>query len=54
MKKSRFSDSQIMEALNGAESGIKVPDLFRGWGSVPLCFSVGVSAEGGWRQKLYC
>ena len=27
MKKSRFTDSQIMDALKRAEAGIKVPDL---------------------------
>jgi len=27
MKKSRFSDSQIMEALKRADAGVKVPDL---------------------------
>jgi putative transposase len=29
MKKSRFADSRIMEALNRAAAGIKVPDLCR-------------------------
>ncbi len=29
MKNSRFTDSQIMDALNRAEAGIKVPDLCR-------------------------
>lgn len=29
MKKSRFTDSQIMDALKRAEAGIKVPDLCR-------------------------
>ena len=29
MKKSRFTDSQVMEALKRAEAGIKVPDLDR-------------------------
>jgi len=29
MKKSRFTDSQIMDALKRAESGISVPDLCR-------------------------
>jgi len=27
MKKSRFSDSQIMEVLKRADAGVKVPDL---------------------------
>jgi len=29
MKKSRFSDSQIMEGLKRADAGIKVPKLCR-------------------------
>ena len=29
MKKSRFTDSQIMDALKRAEAGFKVPDLCR-------------------------
>ena len=29
MKKSRFTDSQIMDVLKRAEAGIKVPDLCR-------------------------
>jgi putative transposase len=29
MKKSKFTDSQIMEALKRAESGIAVPDICR-------------------------
>ena len=29
MKKSRFTDSQIMEALKRADAGFKVPDLSR-------------------------
>ena len=32
MKKSRFTDSQIMEALKRAEGGIAVPDLCREMG----------------------
>ena len=28
MKKSRVSDSQIMEVLKRADAGVKVPDLF--------------------------
>lgn len=27
MKKSRFTDSQIMDALKRADAGLKVPDL---------------------------
>ncbi len=29
MKKSRFTDSQIMDALKRVESGISVPDMCR-------------------------
>ena len=29
MKKSRFTDSQIIEALKRAEAGVTVPELFR-------------------------
>ena len=29
MNRSRFSDSQIMEALNRADAGVKVPDRCR-------------------------
>jgi putative transposase len=32
MKKSRFTDSQIMEAFKRAEAGIRVPDLCREFG----------------------
>jgi putative transposase len=39
MKKSRFTDSQIMDALKRAEAGIKVPDLCRELGiSVALFY----------------
>ena len=47
MKKSRFSDSQIIEALKRVESGFGVPDICRELGisdvppfSVALCFGV--------------
>ncbi len=29
MKKSKFSDSQIMDALKRVESGLPVPDLYQ-------------------------
>ena len=35
MKKSRLSDSQIMEVLKRANAGIKVPDLCRELGVSP-------------------
>jgi len=39
MKKSRFSDSQIMEVLKRADAGVKVPDLCRelGVSSATFC-----------------
>ena len=44
MKKSRFSDSQIMEVLKRADAGVKVPDL---------CRELGVSSATfyKWRAK---
>ncbi len=48
MKKSRFTDSQIMDALKRAEAGIKVPDLCRELGTRAAIFvtsSRGVSTS---------
>lgn len=44
MKKSKFSDSQIMEALKRVESGLSVPDLCR-----KLCISTATFYK--WRAK---
>lgn len=44
MKKSKFSDSQIMEALKRVESGLGVPDLCR-----ELCISTATFYK--WRAK---
>ena len=38
MKKSRFTDGQIMDALKRAEAGISVPDLCRELGSSTATF----------------
>ncbi len=38
MKKSRFTDSQIMDVLKRAEAGIKVPDLCRELGTSSALF----------------
>ena len=45
MKKSRFTDSQIMDALKRAEAGISVPDL---------CRELGVSTATSykWRSRF--
>jgi putative transposase len=44
VKKSKFSDSQIMEALKRVESGLGVPDLCR-----ELCVSTATFYK--WRAK---
>lgn len=45
MKRSKFSDSQIMESLKRAEAGLPVPDLCRELGiSVPTFYK--------WRSKF--
>ena len=45
MKKSRFTDSQIMEALNRAEAGLAVPEV---------CRELGISSATfyKWRAKF--
>jgi hypothetical protein len=45
MKKSRFTDSQIMDALKRAEAGFKVPDLCRELGISSALFY-------RWRAKV--
>jgi hypothetical protein len=70
MKKSRFTDSQIMEALKRAEAGIKVPDLCRELGVSSALFYRWRAKYGGlnaftvtlrlqhsqyrWHVKPYC
>ncbi|TAL57126.1 MAG: transposase [Pandoraea sp.] len=45
MKKSRFTDSQIMEALKRAEAGVAVPEV---------CWELGISSATfyKWRSKF--
>ena len=38
MKKSRYSDSQILSILKQAENGCKVPDLYREYGMSSATF----------------
>ena len=45
MKKSRFTDSQIVEALKRAEAGVTVPELCRGLGVSSATFDK-------WRAKF--
>ena len=47
MKKSRYTDSQIMDALKRAEAGIAVPDLCREFGISSATFYK-------WRAKFGC
>ena len=47
MKKSRFTDSQIMDALKRAEAGISVPDLCRELGVSTATFYKWRSRFGG-------
>ena len=59
MKKSRFSDSQIMEVLKRADAGIKVPDLCRELGVSSATFykwraKFGVSARATHPPRLGC
>lgn len=44
MKKSKFTDSQIMDALKRAESGLAVPEI---------CREMGVSTENARLRKMY-
>jgi putative transposase len=39
MKKTRFTDSQIMDAFKRVESGISMPDLCRGLGISTAMFN---------------
>ena len=51
MKKSRFTDSQIMDALKRAESGISVPDLCRELGISTATFTSGAPSSGEWTPR---
>jgi putative transposase len=48
MRKSRFMDSWIMDALRRVEAGIKVPDLCRELGSALRCFTAGGPNMAAW------
>ena len=47
MKKSRFTDSQIIDALKRAEAGLAVPELCRelGISAATFCIDPAVSAQ---------
>jgi len=52
MKKSRFTDSQIMDALKRAESGLAVPELCRELGISSATFYKWRSKYGGMDTSL--
>jgi putative transposase len=52
MKKSRFTDSQIMDALKRVESGLPVPDLCRELGISTATFYKWRSKYGGMDVSL--
>jgi putative transposase len=52
MKKSRFTDSQIMDALKRVESGLAVPDLCRELGISTATFYKWRSKYGGMDVSL--
>jgi putative transposase len=52
MKKSRFTDSQIMEALKRAEAGVSVPELCRELGVSTATFYKWRSKFGGMDVSL--
>jgi putative transposase len=47
MKKSRFTDSQIMDALKRAEAGLAVPDVCRELGISSATFYKRLAKFGG-------
>lgn len=52
MKKSKFSDAQIMDALKRAEAGMKVPDLCRELGISMATFYKWRAKYGGMDASL--
>lgn len=52
MKKSRFTDSQIMAILKEAESGVKVPDLCRKHGMSDATFYKWRAKYGGMDMSM--
>ena len=52
MKKSKFSDAQIMDALKRAEAGLKVPDLCRELGISMATFYKWRAKYGGMDASL--
>ena len=51
MKKSRFTDSQIVDALKRDEAGFNVSDLCRELGISSALFTAGVPSLVGWMPR---
>ena len=49
MKRLRFTDSQIMEALKRVEAGLPVPELCRELGISTATFTSGDPSTAAWR-----
>jgi len=48
MKKSRFTDNQIIEALKRVEAGLAVPEIYRELGSARRRFTNGARNTAAW------
>lgn len=48
MRKSKFTDSQIMDAVKRVEAGFAVPVFAVSWGSVRQRFKSGVPNTAAW------
>ena len=51
MKKSRFTDSQIIEAIKRVEAGLAVPELCRELGISSATFYSGVRSMAAWTYR---
>jgi putative transposase len=49
MKKSKFTETQIVKSIQDYEEGRKAEDLCQELGITTASFSSGVSATGAWR-----
>ncbi|MBF6630899.1 MAG: transposase, partial [Comamonas sp.] len=54
MKKSRFTDSQIIDALKRAEAGLTVPELCRELGISSATFYKWRAKFGGMNRPEFC
>lgn len=52
MKRSKFTDSQIMETLKKVDSGLAVPEIWRELGIITATFFSGVRIMVAWIHRL--